>query len=126
LFIVVQPPQLRSAITNGTRVVAPGIDGRSAQARRFRDLVRGMEQDLGGAAVLSEGQRQLVRRAATISAQLEAIEARAATGEQIDVSSYATASNALRRLLTSLGLRRVAKAAPRLADMLEQRGGAAA
>jgi hypothetical protein len=41
-------------------------DGRSVTARRFRDLDEDIRADLGGQAHLSEGQRQLVRRAAML------------------------------------------------------------
>ena len=60
------PLKGRSAVTNGRRlhVVRPGD---TAWARRFRDVLAEIIGDLGGADVLSEGQRQLARRAATIS-----------------------------------------------------------
>jgi hypothetical protein len=66
----------RSAISNGTRLFCvDGLDGRSQTARRFRDLVEGMGNDLGGSDRLSEGQRQLIRRAATLSIMSESVEA---------------------------------------------------
>jgi hypothetical protein len=52
-----------------------GLDGRTQTARRFRDLVEEISNDLGGPSVLSEGQRQLIRRAASLSIMAEAIEA---------------------------------------------------
>jgi hypothetical protein len=54
---------LRSKLGNGSKLL-PMTDGRSATARRFRDLIEDISADLGGVAMLSEGQRQLVRRAA--------------------------------------------------------------
>ena len=66
----------RSAVSNGTRLFCvDGLDGRSQTARRFRDLVEGMGNDLGGSDRLSEGQRQLIRRAATLSIMSESVEA---------------------------------------------------
>jgi hypothetical protein len=56
-------------------------DGRSATARRFKDLVEDISADLGGKELLSEGQRQLIRRAAMLSAECERLEALAARGE---------------------------------------------
>jgi hypothetical protein len=54
----------RSAVSNGTKLFCvDGLDGRSQTARRFRDLVEGMGNDLGGSDRLSEGQRQLIREA---------------------------------------------------------------
>jgi len=43
--------------------------------RRFRDLVEGIQADLGGRDLLSEGQLQLIRRAAGLSVMSESIEA---------------------------------------------------
>jgi hypothetical protein len=52
-----------------------GVDGRTQTALRFRDLVEQISNDLGGPDLLSEGQRQLIRRAASLSIMAEAIEA---------------------------------------------------
>jgi hypothetical protein len=49
--------RLTAAVANGSKLL-PLTDGRSATARRFRDLVEDICGDLGGAAHLSEGQRQ--------------------------------------------------------------------
>jgi len=66
----------RSAVSNGTRLFCvDGLDGRSQTARRFRDLVETIGNDLGGVDHLSEGQKQLIRRAATLSIMAEAMEA---------------------------------------------------
>src|SRR5215467_4363246 len=56
----------RSRVTNGSQLL-PLTDGRSVTARRFRDLYEGICSDLGGADILSEGQKQLARRAARAS-----------------------------------------------------------
>ena len=47
----------KSAISNGTRLFIDGLDGRSALARRYRDLVAEFVSDLGGADVISAGGR---------------------------------------------------------------------
>src|ERR1700694_4233123 len=66
----------RSAVSNGTRLFCvDGLDGRSQTARRFRDLVEAIGNDLGGVDHLSEGQKQRIRRAATLSIMAEAMEA---------------------------------------------------
>jgi hypothetical protein len=49
-------PTLRSKLSNGSKLL-PMTDGRSATARRFKDLVEDIAADLGGKAMLSEGQR---------------------------------------------------------------------
>jgi hypothetical protein len=64
----------RSRVTNGSKLL-PLSDGRSVTARRFRDLYDGICGDLGGVDQLSEGQRQLARRAAMLSSESERQEA---------------------------------------------------
>jgi hypothetical protein len=115
-----QQPTCRSRVSNGRDLVA-GADGRSAQARRYRDLMAEMTSDLGGADLLSEAQRQLIRRAAGLAVQAEAVEAAIIAGKDIDLGSYVTATNALRRVLDTIGLKRVAKDTPDLARYLAAR-----
>ena len=43
----------RSRVTNGSKML-PGVDGRSAAARRFRDLVGDFGRDLGGTLTTAE------------------------------------------------------------------------
>jgi hypothetical protein len=101
----------RSAISNGSRILAKDIDGRSAWSRRLRDLIADHTADLGGEANVSEAERRLIRRAAMLSLQLEMQEQRWASDADGEASAkqletYQRASNSLRRILESLGLRR--------------------
>jgi hypothetical protein len=95
----------RSAVTNGKRlhVVRPGD---TAWARRFRDVLGEITNDLGGAGLLSEGQRQLARRAATISIMCEKLEGEAAAAAEIDLELYGRLVDRLGRAFQRLGLRR--------------------
>jgi hypothetical protein len=97
----------RSAVTNGKRlhVVSPGD---TAWSRRFRDVLAQIVSDLGGADLLSEGQRQLARRCATISIQCERMEGEAAKGNEIDLDTYGTLTDRLGRCFQRLGLKRTA------------------
>ena len=100
----------RSAVTNGNRYFAPdGTDGRTAAFRRFRDILEQIHEDLGGADNLSEGQRQLCRRAATMSMQCEILEAECVGGRTFDVDCYGQLTDRLGRCLQRLGLQRKAK-----------------
>src|SRR5262249_17810833 len=103
----------RSAISNGTKVLAE-IDHRSTFMRRFRDLLRQHQQDLGGPDTLSEGQRCIIRRASLLQVQCEMIEAKFAklngSASRDDLDAYQRASNSLRRLIESLGLNEGRKA----------------
>lgn len=91
------------------------LDGRTVAARRFRELVGAYASDLGGD--LTTAQSAIVQRAASIQLWCECIEATyAATGE-LDIAAYTTATNALRRLLSDIGLeRRSRDVTPTLAD----------
>lgn len=86
-----------------------GVDGRTPQARRYRDLCAAFAADLGGFETLSEAQKQLVRRSAALSAVCEAAEAKLAAGEAVDMPGLNSTINTLRRLLGDLGLERRAR-----------------
>jgi hypothetical protein len=73
--------------------------------------------DLGGSDRLTSGQRQLVQRAAVLGALIEDCEARWAGGATIEIGDYLSAVNVQRRVLSTLGLRRVPKdVTPTLAE----------
>src|ERR1700692_1230032 len=100
----------RSAISNGTKLFCvDGLDGRSQTAMRFRDLVEGMGNDLGGHAHLSEGQKQLIRRAATLSIMSESVEADFIRNLAFDGEAYGVLCDRLGRCLQRLGLERKAR-----------------
>jgi hypothetical protein len=116
-------PEARSRVGNG-KTLLPMVDGRSATARRFKDLVEDIAADLGGQDHLSEGQRQLIRRAAMLSAECERMEAMAARNDRrpdgaiawrsevpfvFDLEIYGTLCDRLGRLFGRLGLERVAR-----------------
>ncbi len=98
------PPTTRSAVTNGSRLFVEGLDGRSALARRYRDLVAEFTSDIGGDP--SEAQKQLIRRAASLSTWCEAQEVHLANGEDVDIGPLTTAANSLRRILQDIGFER--------------------
>ena len=104
-------PMLRSRVTNGSAVL-PGIDGRSAWARRLRDLIERHIDDLGGHDAVSEAERSIVRRAATMTVELERMEttfAVAGAAKPSDLELYQRTAGNLRRLLEAVGLRRRAR-----------------
>lgn len=105
--VAARPPASRSAVANQSRLFVEGLDGRSALARRYRDLVGQFTSDVGGNP--AEAQKQVIRRAASLSVWCEAVEARLAAGEDIDIGPYTTACNSVRRLLLDIGLQRVAR-----------------
>jgi hypothetical protein len=111
------PAATRSRVSNG-REVLPGVDQRSAVARRYRDLIGAIVTDQGGAAQLSEARMQLVRRFAAASVLAEQMEARLACGERIDISEHALLCSSLVRLSSRIGINRMSKSVETLADYL--------
>jgi hypothetical protein len=61
--------------------------------------------DIGGDP--SEAQIQIARRAVALAVWAESEDAKLAAGWELDVGTYTTASNTLRRLLETLGIKRL-------------------
>jgi hypothetical protein len=101
-----RPAAHRSRVSNGSKLL-PLTDGRSTTSRRFRDLYQDIAADLGGLDRLSEGQKQLCRRAAMLSAESERLEAMSARGEEFDANLYGQMCDRLGRVFQRIGLRRV-------------------
>lgn len=99
----------RSRVTNGKSLLVFG-DGRSAGARRFRDVLAGLAAEVGGLDSLSESEKQIARRAASTSIECELIEAERAAGSEVDPTRYATVLNAQRRAMRDFEGLRKAKA----------------
>jgi hypothetical protein len=114
----------RSAVSNG-RLLA-GVDLRSATARRFRDLVQAHVADLGGPEGLSELQRQLIRRVATMAVACEQIEGRMAGGETLDLPTlelYGRYVDRMSRAINKLGLKRATPPEQTLEQYLAKKHG---
>jgi hypothetical protein len=83
------------------------IDGRSSAAKRMQSIKNALTRDLGDD--LSAAQKILVSKAAVLAVALESADAAATNGVEIDLAIYGTAASHLRRILETLGLRRVPK-----------------
>jgi hypothetical protein len=122
-----QPRQRRhkSSVTNGNRLFSgEPLDGRTRMAMRFRDILEQILIDLGGADMLSEAQRQLARRAATMSMQCELMEAEAVAGRPFDIYCFGQLSDRLGRCLERIGIERRPKdITPSLGSYLQSRAG---
>ena len=99
-------PQARSRIGNG-KALLPDVDGRSSMMRRYREILAQLFADMGGDP--TEARSIIARRAATLAVWCESAEASMANGTNLDVASFVTAANSLRRLLADLGLDRQAQ-----------------
>jgi hypothetical protein len=85
------------------------LDRRTTAARRARELIAAVTGDLGGEERLATGERQLIQRVALLGCMAEDIESRWLMGEAVDPGTLATLANCQRRLLETVGLKRVAK-----------------
>ena len=121
------PAACRSRVTNGRslfvgEVDGRPIDGRTVQARRFRDVLESILSDLGGRDQISEGEYQLARRATALSVAAEIEEAYLATGKRLDAEANVKLVNGLNRTFANLGLRRRQRdITPPLAEYLAQK-----
>jgi hypothetical protein len=109
--VVRRKDRQKSRITNGSALL-PGVDGRSPWVRRAKDLISEALADLGGFDNTSAAERSIVRRAATLTVELERLEARFATAGEAsadDLDLYQRTAGNLRRLLEAVGLQRRAR-----------------
>ena len=104
-----------SAVTSGRKLFVEG-DGNSPWSRRYRDLIGGYAADLGGAEMLSEAQKSLIRRVSAIDLACEEMEGRMSQGDDVDAELHARLSSHSRRIHETLGLERRAKDITSLSD----------
>lgn len=101
---------LRSAITNGSDLLAGDVDHRAAWVRRLRDLINGHVSDAGGIDLISSAEASIIKRASMLELQMEMLETRFAKNDGIASSDqlllYQRTANSTRRLLESVGLKR--------------------
>src|ERR1700687_6473550 len=84
-------PTTRSRITNRSKLLER-VDGRTREARRYRDLVKSFTGDLGDLrrdAGPSEAERGMVRQAAGLTLQAELLQAATLRGEQDGPAGWA-------------------------------------
>lgn len=120
-------PTARSKVTNarlsGKRLSTRSLlntDGRTAWARRYRDLVVMLSDDAGGAEGLSELKLGLVRRVAALTIEAEKLEVQLAEGEEVDIDLLARLSSHIRRISETIGLNRAVRdVTPTLAQIIE-------
>lgn len=115
----------RSAVSNGSTVLA-GVDGRSAEGRRYRDLMISYAEPHGGVAELPEEICALVKQCAALTMQSERLQSAIVRGEAVDCEQVTRIANALSRTLTALRARRRVKKEPTLLERLLAEKNAAA
>ncbi|TPO07132.1 hypothetical protein [Mesorhizobium sp. B1-1-5] len=101
-------PTASTRIGNGSALL-DGIDGRSAGARRYRELLFRLNGELS-LELSKTGRRAtaqqdiLLRRAAFLAMWCENTEAKLVNGQDIDIDAFNVATNTLRRILMDAGL----------------------
>jgi hypothetical protein len=105
--LVMRKSHGRSSVSNGKILHAnsAGIDGRSHNARRFRDLVRAHEASLGGN--LSEIDMALVRTAAALTLKSEQLQADLAAGKDVDSDALIRLASTSRRALAAVSAKAI-------------------
>jgi hypothetical protein len=98
--------KVTSSSRKGVTRFIDGGDKRGPVARRFRDLVGEITNDLGGPSAITENQRQIIKRIASLSVWCESQEAHTADGEEVNIDQFQRAANSMRRLCESIGLER--------------------
>jgi len=106
-----RPRNLRSRVTNGSVLLA-NVDGRSANARRYRDLVAQLTAEFPTADVT------LIRSYAAIVIQTEVLQAQIIRGEAADADVLIRLSSETRRLRAALSRRRPEARGPTLDEYL--------
>lgn len=97
------------------------LDKRTKVARAILLRVAGLEEDAGGAEVLSSARRSLIRHAAWLDAIVDSHELRLADGQEVDVGAYTQALNSLIGLFRLLGLERKKHSVGALQERLNKR-----
>jgi len=107
--IASRPPTVRSRSTNDHLFIF-GLDGRTAEARRVRDLIAMMVDALGGKESATDEEKSLAREAAFAIASSERTQARILRGEQVDLKEASRLANIAARYRKDVRLRQKAKA----------------
>jgi hypothetical protein len=118
-------PMTRSKITNRSRLL-PGVDGRSASARRFRDICANYVAEVGGN--VTEVERDLIRQAAGLTLRAEQLQAALVNGQPVDNDELIRLSSTAKRLLEAIRAKSTKQkpTGPSLADYIASKAAAQA
>ena len=85
-----------------------GMNGNSLLARRYRAVASALADGLGDQDKLGEPTKILVRQAAALTIQVEALQTKIVAGADVDLEQLTRVSNVLGRTLRQLGFKRQA------------------
>jgi hypothetical protein len=94
-------PRPRQRATAGG-IQLPRLDGRTVNARRYRDLVIAFEAEVGVGS-LTESEKSLIRQAAALTLRAEELQSALVLGEDIDTDLLVRLSGTAKRILLSIG-----------------------
>jgi hypothetical protein len=94
------------------------LDGRLRLARTLRDRLAALTDDLGGTEALSYQEQSICKRAIHLERLIEKKESALAQGLPVDEHVYFACVNALSGLLSKIGLKRRARPAISLNEVL--------
>jgi hypothetical protein len=101
-----RPANNRARVSNEISLLN-GVDGRSAEARRYRDLIASLAADLGGDPnKLSESVKALIRQTAAAVVVSERIQAQIVRDEVVDLEQATRVANTASRCLARLAAMR--------------------
>ena len=118
--VIRKSTQNRSKVTNGT-ILLTGVDGRSPMGRRFRDLVKGYQAEIG--VELTSVEHDLIRQAATLVLRAEGMAADVINGKPVDTDQLIRLTSTAKRILTAIAAKAAKRKppAPTLADHIAKR-----
>jgi len=98
------------------------LDQRTGIAQMMGDRYRELTDDLGGADQLSYSQKLLAEKVLWIQHYMAIQETMLATGyvADFDAGKYSVMVNSLQGLLAKLGLKRIAKQAPGISELIQR------
>ena len=123
---VPRKPTARARTTNGSALVVG--DNRSVWVRRARDVMAEYVVDLGGSDAVSTAELSIIRRIATLTVELEQLEAKFASDGEASARAldlYTRGAGHLGRLVKMIGTKRRIKTIASLDDYLAAKGKAA-
>lgn len=104
-----QADQMGKAVGKARLLTLSDLDGRTKARKDADAFLNAVISDLGGEKHVPAGKRALAEHAAIMNAMAIHEGARFLSGEPVSIADYTTLTNALRRLLETVGLERVAK-----------------
>ena len=94
----------RSRVTNGSSLFLENLDGRTKEARRYRDLYAALCDSLGGRDNMNATQEILGRQLAAMEIIAETTLARDLANGQLEAERYINLAGAMRRTAEALNL----------------------